>query len=58
MDLGLLGNIVVGIIGGLIAGWLLPKAGLFQIGGGILGAIIYSAIGAVILLLIIGLIAR
>jgi uncharacterized membrane protein YeaQ/YmgE (transglycosylase-associated protein family) len=55
---GILGNIVVGIIGGMIAGWLLPKAGFTQIGSGIVGSIIYSLIGAVILLLIIGLIAR
>jgi uncharacterized membrane protein YeaQ/YmgE (transglycosylase-associated protein family) len=55
---GLLGNIVVGIVGGLIAGWLLPRLGLFKIGGGIVGAIVYAAIGAVILLLIIGLITR
>jgi uncharacterized membrane protein YeaQ/YmgE (transglycosylase-associated protein family) len=55
---GILGNIVVGIIGGMIAGWLLPKAGFTQIGSGIVGSIIYSLIGAVILLLIISLIAR
>jgi uncharacterized membrane protein YeaQ/YmgE (transglycosylase-associated protein family) len=54
---GLVGNILVGIVGGLIAGWLLPRLGLFNIGG-IVGSIIYAAIGAVILLLIIGLIKR
>ncbi len=31
---GLLGNIVVGIVGAIIAGWLLPRIGLI-IGGGI-----------------------
>src|SRR5262249_51771051 len=54
---GLLGNIIVGVIGGLIAGWLLPKLGILNIGG-IIGAIIYAVIGAVILLLLIGLIKR
>ena len=39
------------------AGWLLPRLGLFNIGG-IAGSIIYAVIGAVILLLIIGLIKR
>jgi uncharacterized membrane protein YeaQ/YmgE (transglycosylase-associated protein family) len=50
-------NIVIGIVGGLIAGWLLPMIGIFNIGG-IVGAIVYSVIGAVILLLIVGLIKR
>ena len=54
---GVVWNIVIGIVGGLIAGWLLPRIGIFNIGG-IVGSIIYSAIGAVILLLIVGLIRR
>jgi uncharacterized membrane protein YeaQ/YmgE (transglycosylase-associated protein family) len=54
---GLVWNIVIGIVGGLIAGWLLPRLGIFNIGG-IAGSIIYSVIGAVILLLIVGLIRR
>ena len=54
---GLVWNIVIGIDGGLIAVWLLPRIGIFNIGG-IAGDIIYSVIGAVILLLIVGLIKR
>lgn len=54
---GLVGNIVVGIVGALIGSWLLGSAG-FLIGGGILGAIINATIGAVILLVLIGLIRR
>jgi uncharacterized membrane protein YeaQ/YmgE (transglycosylase-associated protein family) len=54
---GLLWNIVIGIVGGLIAGWLLPRIGIFNIGG-IAGDIVYSVIGAVILLLIVGFIKR
>jgi uncharacterized membrane protein YeaQ/YmgE (transglycosylase-associated protein family) len=50
---GLVGNIVVGIVGALIAGWLLPLVG-FVLVGGIIAAIINAIIGAVILLLIIG----
>lgn len=53
---GLVGNIVVGIVGAFIAGWLLPGLNLGLTG--ILGSIIYAAIGAVILLVIIGLIKR
>nr|WP_275592413.1 GlsB/YeaQ/YmgE family stress response membrane protein [Aquamicrobium sp. NLF2-7] len=49
---GLLGNIVVGIVGAFIAGWLLPKVGIF-IGGGVIANIINALIGAIILLLLI-----
>jgi uncharacterized membrane protein YeaQ/YmgE (transglycosylase-associated protein family) len=48
---------VVGIIGALIAGWLLPAVGFVLIGG-IGAAIINAIIGAVILLLIVGLFKR
>jgi uncharacterized membrane protein YeaQ/YmgE (transglycosylase-associated protein family) len=54
---GLAGNIVVGIVGAFIAGWLLPMIGIV-IGGGILGEIINAIIGAVILLFVIGLVKR
>jgi uncharacterized membrane protein YeaQ/YmgE (transglycosylase-associated protein family) len=56
---GLLGNIVVGIIGAFLAGWLLPTLGVgFTIGSPIVTSIVYAFIGAVILLVIIGLIKR
>jgi uncharacterized membrane protein YeaQ/YmgE (transglycosylase-associated protein family) len=54
---GLIGDIIVGIIGAFIAGWLLPQLGIV-IGSGIVGAIIDAFIGAVILLVIIRLIKR
>jgi uncharacterized membrane protein YeaQ/YmgE (transglycosylase-associated protein family) len=55
---GLAGNIVVGIVGAVLAGWLLPRLGL-QLGvTGIVGAIVYALIGAIILLVVIGLIRR
>jgi uncharacterized membrane protein YeaQ/YmgE (transglycosylase-associated protein family) len=52
---GLIGNIIVGIIGAVVAGWLLP--GFFPLGG-IVGSIIHAAIGAIIVLFVIGLIKR
>ncbi|MCL2310383.1 MAG: GlsB/YeaQ/YmgE family stress response membrane protein [Proteobacteria bacterium] len=52
---GLIGNVVVGIVGAFIGGLLLPH--LFAISG-ILGALIYAVIGAVILLVLISLIKR
>jgi len=49
----LVGNIVVGIVGAIIAGWLLPMIG-FVLVGGYLAAIINAVIGAVILLIVVG----
>jgi uncharacterized membrane protein YeaQ/YmgE (transglycosylase-associated protein family) len=56
---GLLGNIVVGIIGAFLAGWLLPALGVgFSLGSPIVTSIVYAMIGAIVLLVIIGLIKR
>jgi uncharacterized membrane protein YeaQ/YmgE (transglycosylase-associated protein family) len=56
---GLIGNIIVGIIGAVIAGWFLPKIGINRIvGQPIIDAIIFAVIGAVILLFVIGLVRR
>ena len=52
---GLIGNIVVGMVGALVAGLLLP--GFWPITG-ILGAIIHSAIGAIIVLFVVSLFKR
>jgi uncharacterized membrane protein YeaQ/YmgE (transglycosylase-associated protein family) len=57
MGFGLIGNIIVGIVGAFIAGWLLPRIGIV-IGGGIIAAIVNATIGAVVLLVILGLIKR
>ena len=54
---GLIGDIIVGIIGALIAGWLLPRIGIV-IGGGFIAAVIDAFIGAVILLIILRLLRR
>jgi uncharacterized membrane protein YeaQ/YmgE (transglycosylase-associated protein family) len=54
---GLIGNIVVGIIGAFVAGWLFPNFG-FEIGGPLVGAIINAAIGAIIVLFVVGLVKR
>lgn len=56
---GLIGDIIVGILGALLASFLFPFFGIaLTFGGGILGAIVTAFIGAVILLLIVGLIRR
>jgi uncharacterized membrane protein YeaQ/YmgE (transglycosylase-associated protein family) len=56
---GLVGDVVVGILGALIAYWLFPILGItLTLGGGVLGAIIMAFIGAVILLVIVRLIKQ
>jgi uncharacterized membrane protein YeaQ/YmgE (transglycosylase-associated protein family) len=53
--LGLIGDIVVGIIGAFIAAWLFPRLGI-QLGTGIIREIIDATIGAIILLVIVRLV--
>jgi uncharacterized membrane protein YeaQ/YmgE (transglycosylase-associated protein family) len=51
---GLIGDIVVGILGAVLATWLFPRLGItLALGGGLIGAIILAFIGAVILLVIV-----
>lgn len=52
---GLVGNVVVGILGAIIAGFLLPGYLPFA---GIVGQIISATIGALILLFVISLVKR
>jgi uncharacterized membrane protein YeaQ/YmgE (transglycosylase-associated protein family) len=52
---GLLGDLVIGIVGAFIATLLFPRLGI-HLGTGIVSEIIFSALGAIILLLIVGLI--
>lgn len=52
---GLFGNILVGIAGALVAGFLLPG---FLPFGGIVGQIISATIGAILLLVVIGLVKK
>jgi uncharacterized membrane protein YeaQ/YmgE (transglycosylase-associated protein family) len=51
---GIIGNIVIGIIGGFIGYWLLGKLGV-SFGGGLLGTILTSVIGAGVLLFVASL---
>ena len=55
--LGLIGNIIVGIVGGFIGYWLLPKLGVHINTGTIwLNYVLTAAIGAVVLLALINII--
>jgi len=51
---GIIGDILVGIGGALLASFLFPKLGI-HLGTGLVSDILYSAIGAVVLLLIVRL---
>jgi uncharacterized membrane protein YeaQ/YmgE (transglycosylase-associated protein family) len=52
---GLIVNIIVGMVGALVAGWLFPS---FLPITGLAGAIVQSAIGAIIVLAAVGLVKR
>lgn len=54
---GLPGNIVVGIIGAFVGGWLFGQLGIANTQG-ILGAIIGATIGAVLVLILLRLVRR
>jgi len=54
---GLLGDIVVGIVGAFIGGWLLPRFGV-HFGVGLVPIIASATIGSVVLLLVLRLIRR
>ena len=56
---GLLWNVIIGIAGAFIAGWLFPRLGFrLTLAGGIIGAIVTATLGAVVLLLVVNLIQR
>lgn len=55
---GLLGDIVIGIAGAFIGGWLFARLGVSAPFGGIAGVIFTAFIGAVVLLFLIRLIRQ
>lgn len=55
--LGIIGNIVVGILGSFVGYWLLGQLGI-HLGSGWIGAILTGAIGAIIILVILNLLFR
>ena len=52
---GLIGDLVVGVAGAFIASLLFPRLGI-HLGTGIVSEIIYSTLGAILLLLIVRLV--
>lgn len=54
---GIIGDIVVGMIGALVAGFLFPLLGIAVLGG-LLASILHAALGAVIFLLLLRMVKR
>ena len=52
---GTIGNIVLGVVGAFVAGWLFPR---FWRLDGIIGQIVHAALGAIIVLLVVGFFVR
>ena len=53
---GLLGNIIVGVIGAVVGGFLFGLLGMAA--GGLLGSIVTATVGAVVLLFLVGLLKK
>ena len=51
---GLIGDIAIGIVGAFIGSWLLPQLGI-RVGGDLIAMIVVATIGAVVLLILLGL---
>ena len=56
---GIAGNIVIGILGSIVAGYFFPRLGVtLPIRDPLISAIAVSTVGAIVLLLVLGLIRR
>jgi uncharacterized membrane protein YeaQ/YmgE (transglycosylase-associated protein family) len=55
---GIIGDIIIGIIGAFIGGWLFSTLGVAVPLGGLAGTILVAFIGAIVLLFIIRLVRR
>lgn len=55
---GLIGDIVVGIVGAFVGGWLFAQLGISSPFGGLAGTIFVAFVGAVVLLLLLHLVRR
>ncbi|MEZ4920543.1 MAG: GlsB/YeaQ/YmgE family stress response membrane protein [Saprospiraceae bacterium] len=56
-SLGLIGNIVVGVLGSFVGGWACGVLGI-NLGAGLLGAILTGALGAIIILAVVNLVTK
>lgn len=56
-QMGILLNVVVGIVGGLLGGWVLSAFNVDVSGGGLIFSMLTAIGGAVVLLWLVGLVA-
>jgi uncharacterized membrane protein YeaQ/YmgE (transglycosylase-associated protein family) len=56
--LGIIGDIIVGIIGAFVGGWIFRRLGVSSPWGGLGGQIFVAFIGAVVLLFLLRLVRR
>jgi uncharacterized membrane protein YeaQ/YmgE (transglycosylase-associated protein family) len=54
---GLVGDILLGVVGAMVGGFLFHQLGL-SAGGGLIGALIVATIGAVVLLFLVRMVKR
>lgn len=54
---GIVADIALGIVGAFVGSWLLPRLGL-RLGGGLANEIIIATIGALVILIVLGIFAR
>ncbi len=55
---GIIGDIIIGIVGAFIGGWLFGQLGVQTPFGGLAGTIFTAFIGAIVLLFILRLVSR
>jgi uncharacterized membrane protein YeaQ/YmgE (transglycosylase-associated protein family) len=55
---GLIGDIIVGIIGAFVGGWIFSQLGVSAPFGGLAGTIFTAFVGAVVLLFVLHLVMR
>ena len=55
---GIIGDIIIGIVGAFIGGWLFRQLGVTTPFGGLVGTIFVAFIGAVVLLFLLRLVSR
>ncbi len=54
---GIIVNLILGILGSFIGGWLLGQLGI-SLGGGLIGTLITATIGAIVLIFVVSLIKK
>jgi uncharacterized membrane protein YeaQ/YmgE (transglycosylase-associated protein family) len=55
---GIIGNIVIGICGAVLAGWILPELHIHLPTPGIVTEFIYALLGALLILVVLGAVQR